>query len=167
MWLSLTGKFRAKWSETIQEEWTSILIENRPDISAEQLMRTVELMNRVLPDACVYGHEKLIAGLELPDPNDRHVLAAAICGQADVIVTLNLKDFPRDQLEPFGIDAQHPDAFCGYLFDLDAAAVVSAARKHRAQLRNPKMDVDQYLLNLAKHGLPQTAKSLSAYRSII
>ena len=124
-------------------------------------------MNTALPDACVFGYEPLIAGLELPDPDDRHVLAAAIAGEADVIVTLNLKDFPVKYLQQFGIDVQHPDEFCSFLFDLDPAAVVSAATSQRATLLNPKMDSDDFLQNLARCGLAQTAKSLSAYRLII
>ena len=73
------------------------------------------------------GHESLISGLKLPDPDDRHVLAAAIRCNASVIVTFNENDFPATALAPYGIEAQHPDLFVDNLFDLDQAAVIAAA----------------------------------------
>ena len=56
-------------------------------------------------------YESLIPSLDLPDPDDRHVLAAAIVGRCDVIVPQNLKDFPANVLDRYGIDKQHPDEF--------------------------------------------------------
>jgi hypothetical protein len=106
MWLALSGRFRAKWSKEIHNEWKRNLLKKRPDLTAEQLDRTSELMAQALPDACVTGYEDLIEGLTLPDINDRHVLAAAICCNASVIVTFNLKDFPSTALRPFGIEAR-------------------------------------------------------------
>ena len=61
------------------------------------------------------GYEDLIEGLHLPDPDDRHVLAAAIRGRTDVIVTANVRDFPPEILTPFEIEAQHPDEFVMHL----------------------------------------------------
>ena len=94
MWLALSGRFRAKWSLEIHNEWKRNLLKNRPDLTAEQLNRTSELMDLALPDACVTGYEDLIEGLTLPDIDDRHVLAVAIRCNASVIVTFNQKDFP-------------------------------------------------------------------------
>lgn len=94
MHLALTGLFRAKWSADVHEEWISALLEKRPDLTRDNLERTRALMDLHAVDALVTGDEDLIPGLRLPDPNDRHVLAAAIRGQADVIVTMNLRDFP-------------------------------------------------------------------------
>jgi hypothetical protein len=101
------------------------------------------------------------------DPDDRHVLAAAIRCGASVIVTFNQADFPRAALEPFGIEAQHPDQFAEFLFDLDPAAVVAAAQRQRSKLKAPTMDVDRFLNNLLKQGLVQTTKSLAKYRAIL
>lgn len=83
-------------------------------------------------------------------------MRAASSGVASVIVTFNEKDFPVATLEPFGIEAQHPDVFIEKLFDLDQAAVVAAARRQRAQLRNPPMDVERYQDVLLRQGLVQT-----------
>lgn len=111
MWLGLSGLFRARWSSQIHGEWKRSLLANRLDLSAEQLDRTSQLMDEAIPDALVSGHETLIPNLVLPDPDDRHVLAAAVRCNADVIVTFNEKDFPADILQPLGIEAQHPDEF--------------------------------------------------------
>lgn len=167
MWLGLSGRFRARWSPQIHDEWKRSLLVNRSDLTSAQLDRTSALMDLSIPDGLVTGHETLIAGLTLPDPDDRHVLAAAIRCNASVIVTFNEKDFPAAALAPYGIEAQHPDLFIDNLFDLDQAAVVAAAQRQRSQLKNPPIDVDQYLDVLLRQGLVQTAKALATYRAIL
>jgi predicted nucleic acid-binding protein len=111
MYLALTDIFRAKWTNTIHEEWMRNVLANRPDLTLAQLERTRDLMNAQVRDCLVTGHEKIIPALTLPDPNDRHVLAAAIRASASVIVTYNLKDFPSKAIAEFEIEAQHPDEF--------------------------------------------------------
>lgn len=96
--LSLSHLFRARWSASIHDEWIRNVLQDRPDLTSEQLNRTRSLMDAAVPDALVRGYAKLVATLELPDPEDRHVLVAAICGRCDVIVTFNLRDFPRSIL---------------------------------------------------------------------
>lgn len=167
MWLALSGRFRARWTLEIHQEWKRNLLKNRPDLKAEQLDRTSDLMDQAIPDACVTGYENLIEGLSLPDANDRHVLAAAIRCSASVIVTFNQKDFPASKLDEFGIEAQHPDEFVDNLFDLDPAAVVAAAQRQRQQLKMPPMDVDPYLELLMRQGLVQSVKALNQYRAIL
>ena len=123
MHLTLIGLFQAKWSLQIQEEWISNLLVNRPDLTRLQLERTQRLMNKHAVDALVSGYEYLIPSLQLPDPNDAHVLAAAIQAHSDVIVTINLRDFPSKILAPYGIEAQHPDEFIMNLFNDNPVAV--------------------------------------------
>jgi hypothetical protein len=91
--------FRAKWTDEIHEEWVGNVLKDRNDLTREQLARTTRLMNESVPDCLVEGYEHLLESVELPDPDDRHVVAAAIHARADAIVTLNLKDFPPDALE--------------------------------------------------------------------
>ena len=167
MWLALSGRFRARWSAQIHEEWKRNLLKNRSDITPEQVDRTSALMDRAIPDALVTGHDVLVPGLNLPDADDRHVLSAAIRCNASVIVTFNERDFPESALSPFGIEAQHPDEFVENLFDLDPAAVVAAAQRQRAQLKNPAMDTEAYLNVLRRQGLVQTAKALVTYQAIL
>lgn len=114
MRLALTDLFRARWTDQIHDEWIRNLLANRADLTAEQLERTRTLMNSHVRDCLVTGYEPLIEGLALPDPDDRHVLGAAIRACASVIVTFNLKDFPANVLEPLGVERQHPDAFSGF-----------------------------------------------------
>lgn len=156
MELALTDLFRARWSEEIHKEWIRNVLKNRPDLEENQLLRTRSFMDANVRDALVTGFESLIPSLKLPDPNDRHVLAAAIRCQSDVIVTFNLKDFPSDYLSSFDVEAQHPDEFILYLLDLYPVQVCRAVEKVRQRLRNPSMDCDRYLQNLLKQGLPQT-----------
>lgn len=167
MWLALSGRFRARWTDLIHDEWVRNLLKNRPELDPANLQRTVERMNAALPDALVTGHEALIDGLTLPDPDDRHVLAAAIRCGASVIVTFNERDFPEDRLAPFGIEVQHPDEFIDNLFDLDQAAVVAAAQKQRHTLKNPPIDADRYLEILQKQGLIRTVKNLAGFRTVL
>ena len=167
MWLAFSGRFRARWSMEIHNEWKRNLLKNRPDLTAAQLDRTSELMDLAIPDACVTGYEMLIEGLSLPDNDDRHVLAAAIRCNASVIVTFNQKDFPSAALAPLGIEAQHPDEFVDNLFGLDPAAVISAAERQRKQLKTPPMDVSTYLDLLSRQGLGQSVKALNEYRAML
>lgn len=102
MWLALSGAFRARWSAQIHDEWKRNLLENRPDLTSDQLDRTICMMNDAVPGAAVTEYEPLVEGLVLPDPDDRHVLAVAIRSNASVIVTFNQNDFPATVLEPLG-----------------------------------------------------------------
>ena len=129
MQLALSDLFSARWTNQIHDEWIRNVLANRPELKRHQLERTCRLMNAHVLDSLVTGYENLIDALTLPDPDDRHVLAAAIRSGADVIVTYNLDDFPKRVLHPLGIEAQHPDLFVTRLLDRDQPAVcaVSAA----------------------------------------
>ena len=160
MYLAVPGIFRARWSEQVQEEWISNLLDSRPDLTRTQLERTRSLMNKHVPDALVTRYEQLIPALTLPDPNDRHVLAAAIRGGASVIVTNNLKDFPDDVLEEYEIESQTPDEFILHLIGLYPAEVCAATEDHRTSLRNPSMSREDYLETLERQGLAKTVRAL-------
>lgn len=167
MELAAGGMFRAKWTDTIHEEWIGNLLAARPELSRAALERTRDLMNRAVPDCLVNGHETLIAGIELPDADDRHVLAAAIASGSDAIVTFNLRDFPRNLLAPFGIEPLHPDDFIHHQFGLNTAAVLIAATRCRARLRNPERTAAEYLDTLERQGLTKTVGVLRAYATVI
>jgi predicted nucleic acid-binding protein len=163
MHLALTGLFQAKWSAAVHEEWICALLRRRLDLSREKLERTRMLMDKHAPDAVVTGYEDLIDGLQLPDPDDRHVLAAAIRGRAGVIVTFNLRDFPAKILRKFGIEPQHRDEFILRWLDLAPGLVAAAARDHRESLKNPAKTIEEYLQALESQGLTQTASILREY----
>lgn len=167
MRLALTGVYRARWSEQIHDEWTRNVLKNRSDLTRTQLDRTVEFMNRAVPDCMVSDYEPLMQGLDLPDEDDRHVLAAAIKCSASVIVTYNLKDFPAEVLKRFEIEALHPDVFLSDIWDLDQAAVLEAVQKQRASLKNPTHTPHELLDTLLKQRLPEIVKHLCNYEMVI
>lgn len=165
--LALTDRFRAKWTDAIHDEWIRNVLKDRSDLTAKQLQRTRELMDSHVRDCLVDGYESLIAGLSLPDVDDRHVLAAAIHARADVIVTYNLRDFPAAVLKPYGLEAQHPDDFIYHLSDLASEDVALSARRCRERLRNPPKTTEEYLSILESQRLPQTVAFLRQMDGLI
>jgi predicted nucleic acid-binding protein len=160
MQLALADLFQARWTDEIHDEWTRNVLANRPDITPASLARCRELMDRHVPDCLVGGYEPLIPTLTLPDPDDRHVLAAAIHGGAELIVTFNLGDFPASALEPYNIEAVHPDEFVARLWSESAEAVLGAVRLHRASLKRPPKTAAEYLTTLEQCRLVVTAARL-------
>lgn len=164
--LATTGLFSAKWSEAIHNEWSRNLLAERPELH-DRLQRTRKLMDEAIPDCLVEGYEPVAEGLSLPDPDDCHVLAAAICAGAQTIVTFNLKDFPEETLRPYGIEAVDPDTSVEQQMDLHEAAVVEVARLHRAALVNPSKDAEAYLETLSAQGLVASADRLREFTGLI
>lgn len=160
--LGQTGLFRARWSEQILDEMVDSIIRRRADLDAGRLARTRRLMCEAVPDCLVTGYETFIDGLALPDPDDRHVLAAAIRCSAQVIVTSNLDDFPGEALEPFNIEAQDPDQFVLDVVNLAPARVAAVIQQQSAALRNPARTVDELLEDLS-NSLPRAAAALQSY----
>lgn len=134
--------YRPIWSADIQKEW----------------LRAA--MDEALPDACVGGYRRLIPVLELPDPDDRHVLAAAIRGKAQVIVTFNEKHFPADTLAEYDLSTQHPDTFLRHLIDLAPSAVRGRLEEMVGALKSPPMTIEDYISLLERQSLPESAAAL-------
>lgn len=131
MYLALSGQFRACWSAAIHEEWTRNLLAARPDLSPAAIKQVRELMDRHVPGALVAGFESLIRDIEQPDPDDRHVVAAAVQTRAEAIVTFNRRDFPDRNLTPLGIRAVHPDDLISDLMELHVGAVLKRLSEFR------------------------------------
>lgn len=162
-----THVYRARWSPHIHEEWIAAVLRTNPNATAEALARTRTLMDQTVPDALVTGYDDLIESLDLPDPNDRHVLAAAIAGRADVIVTANLKHFPDEALEPYGIEVQHPDEFLMHQSDLNHDAFLRCVKRIRSRLVNPPVTAEQYIESLRRCQLSLVAEMIQAVRGLI
>lgn len=167
--MRLAGRriYAPRWTDMIHYEWIEAVLKRRPDITRVQLERTRSLMDQFVLDAIVTDFEDLIPSLKLPDEDDRHVLAAAIKGQADTIVTLNLKDFPLDILQLYNIRPQHPDDFIYRLLEIDMEGVLLTMKEHRSRLKNPPKTSDEYLLTLEKQGLTRTVGIVKEYRKWI
>ena len=126
--------FRVLWSEQVHQEWMEALKRQHPHIPEGRIARIRGLMEAYVEDATVGGYEPLIEGLTLPDPNDRHVLAAAIHGGANVIVTNNERDFPASVLAAYKIAAITPDKFILRLLEADPNLVFTALEADRETL---------------------------------
>jgi hypothetical protein len=165
--LAQAGLVRARWTEAIHDEWIRNVLEDKPALSPERLARTRTLMNEAVRDCLVTGYEDLIGSLSLPDPNDRHVLAAAICANAEVIVTYNLRDFPAETLARFDIKPQHPDDFLVCLLDLAPGVVCAAVKQQRESLRNPPKTAVELLSTLESQGLIQAVARLRHFVDLL
>jgi hypothetical protein len=160
--LSAKGLVQARWTDQILDEVFRSILSNRPDLQAGQLKRTRELMNKALPNALITGYEGLISGLDLPDQDDRHVLAAGIRAGAQVIVTANLSDFPADKLTPYAIEAQHPDEFVLHQLDLSGSVVCNVVVEQAAALKHPRLTLNEVLDALRENGLVHAVSRIRA-----
>lgn len=165
--LAAEGMFRARWSDRIHDEWTRSLLAKRPDLQRASLARTIGLLNEAVEDATIDGFDYLVPTLALPDEDDRHVLAAAIVGHADAIVTFNLKDFPEPLVAPHGIEVLHPDDFLVAQYDLAQIAVLSSIKTMRERLRKPPRTANDVISTLEALGLPQFCALLREAEDLI
>jgi len=162
--LDLAGMLRARWSERIMEECFASILDRRPDLAPGALDRTRELMKVAIPDWEITGFEDLIKELELPDPDDRHVLAAAIRGSAQVIVTSNLKDFPPAILAAHGVGVKHPDDFILERIEEAPGLVAQILMEQAAALKNPPCTIEDVLGAFLDSGLVRSVVRLRDLR---
>lgn len=162
--LGQTDLFRARWTDAILDEVFRSILEDRPDLEPENLARTRQLMCDAVRDCLVTGYEPLIQALELPDGDDRHVLAAAVRCGAQVIVTNNVRDFPESALTPLAIEARIPDEFVLNLLDLCPEVVLETIAKQAAGLKRRQTTVDELLGTLERNGLEKSVAEIRELR---
>jgi predicted nucleic acid-binding protein len=162
MRLAVHRLIRARWTDTIHDEWIEAVLRNRPDLSRERLRRTRELMDLHAEDSLVTGYEHRMKHLKLPDPADRHVLAAGIEADADLILTWNLRDFPAAALSPHGLRADTPDTLLCILIESDRAGIVRVLREARLCLKEPALSAAAYVEILRGQGLAKTCELLDS-----
>lgn len=160
------GLFRARWSDTIVDEWVRSLLARKPD-RADSVHRQVAAMRAHFDNSWVRGYGPLLGGLALPDPDDRHVLAAAIRCGAQHIVTRNLKDFPAEALAPFDVEAIDPDEFLCRTFGLYPEAGIEVFRQMREDYRHPPFRPAEFLMELTAKGMPRLAARLKSSCALI
>ena len=159
-WFAHFDLYTPKWSNNIFDEWKAVMI--RKGVEESVAEKRVQKANGAFPDALVQNYQGLIEQLTLPDVDDRHVLAAAIKTNANVIVTNNLKDFPVEYLESFGLKAISADDFLTDIIDLNHETAIKAFRELVLHKKNPEMDEYQVLESFRKNGLIDTANYLHA-----
>jgi predicted nucleic acid-binding protein len=159
-WFAYYDLYTPKWSEHIFDEWKRVMKEK--GVSEQAANIRIGKANLAFPDALVKNYQGLIDFLELPDKDDRHVLASAIKTNANVIVTNNIKDFPEAYLQSFGLNAKTADDFLTDIIDLNHEQAVAAFKEMVLNKKNPKMDEYEVLNQLRNAGLKDTANYLHA-----
>ena len=165
--LAALDLFQAKWSSDIHRELMKTFGSKRLDLDPATIQRMWLEMNFYFPNALITDYEHLIDDADLPDPDDRHVLAAARHGHCDTIITQNLRDFPVEILKPFGIEVYHPDDFLLVFLETYPDGFLSAIRAIRARLKNPPYTLDAYLANLSQLNLDKTVTELRQYSHLL
>lgn len=152
--MAVAGLYAAKWTERIEDEWIRNLQRDRPELEGK-LQRRRDLMRVAIPDWNVPADacNAVSQGLVLPDRGDVHVLAAAIAGHADCIVTANLRDFPSENLSVHGLCVIHPDDFLIAQFDLDPITALAALKEMRSRSKNPPLAPDEFAAAFERNGL--------------
>ena len=142
--------YQVRWSHQILDEMARNVLENHPDLPEERIERLVRTMERAFPAAMVTGHESLIPSMT-NDPKDRHVMAAAVRGGADVIVTSNVRDFPSEACEPYDVDVQTPDEFLQYQWEIgNPDFLLEVFEDWASHLKNPPLTLEELLERLAR-----------------
>ena len=157
-WFAFHELYTPKWSGHIFDEWRDVML--RKDITPQEAEKRIARANEAFPDALVTNYEPLIDKLTLRDPKDRHVLAAAIKVNANLIITNNLKDFPAEYLASFGLVAKSADDFLTDTIDLNPATALKAFDDLVLNRRNPNLDHFQVLDAFRRNGLKDTADYL-------
>jgi predicted nucleic acid-binding protein len=150
------------WSQRILDEVARNLIADAR-ASEQQARNLIDAMRDAFDEATV--PEDAITKLEpamTNDPNDRHVLAAAVASDAQAVVTLNLKHFPTEACEPFAVEALRPDSFLLDLYGLDSDRVFDVIERQAAVLSRPPMTTNDLLDRLAAT-VPDFAQTLRAH----
>ena len=163
--LAEAGLFRPRWSARILDETQkaiSVITKGATDGSRQR-----KAIEAAFPESLVTGYEVFEDELDLPDPNDNHVLAAAISTSASVIVTDNLADFPEVALAHHAIDAISADDFIADTIELDPSESILALRRMRERFENPALDVPALIHKSEAQGLLQVATLMDEYRSFL
>ena len=155
----------ARWTDEIHDEWIRNLAADTPTIPIERLQATRQLMNNALPGATVSGYEDLAPTVSLPDPDDRHVVAAAIAAGASVILTWNLRDFPATALKKFGLRRQTPDTFLAELYDRAPGLTVGSLANARRNLNKSRVSASDFIDIIGNQKLPQLVTRLKKHRT--
>ena len=153
----------ARWTDQIHDEWVRNVAADAPAIPVERLRAIRRLMNAALPGATVVGYEDLVPTVSLPDPDDRHVVAAAITAGASVIVTWNLRDFPATALKKYGLRRQTPDAFLAELYGGPPDLIVGSLANARRNLNKSRVSASQFIDILGKQKLTQLVTRLNKH----
>lgn len=145
--LADTELYEPLWSETILDEVHRNLITTF-GLPTDKATKRLDHMRSAFPNSAITGYEDLIDTMTT-DTKDRHVAAAAVRGNAALIVTANLRDFPPEALAPYDIEAIHPDDFLRDQLDLAPALTLQCLRQQRTEYSRPQFSVTEFYRTLA------------------
>lgn len=167
LWFAEERLYRPAWSPDILAEWRRSVQRRHPDIGDDKLDEMQAIMSEQFADAEITGYDAIVGALDLPDVDDRHVLAAAIVGRCHGVITANLKHFPPDKVAPFKMEIVHPDDFIVNIIDLHPSRAVAACKRHRAAMTKSNPTQDEYLERYKAAGLIQAHGRLSAHKELL
>src|SRR5882724_10859653 len=150
----------ARWTDEIHDEWIRNLATGAPAIPMERLQMTRRLMNDALPMAMVSGYQEHIRAITLPDPNDRHIVAAGIVAGAALVLTWNLRHFPTKELKRFGLRRETPDGFLSGLYDKVPDLMIGSLANARRNLTKTQVSALDFIGILTNQKLVQLANRM-------
>ncbi len=164
--LSAKDTFRVHWSDCVLEELREALTKNA-GLSSENINYIIEQMSIAFPDALVSGDKGINPKIKLKDKDDIQIVAGAIFGRCDLILTSNIDDFPKEILKPLGIDVQHPDEFLNHHLSLDRDITLETVKEHIKDMKKPPLSFDEYLECLANAGLATFPSALKSAEGLV
>lgn len=166
--LAVSDLYQARWSNLVLDEMKSNLLKNRMDLDPERIDRTICLMNSHIRDCLVEIPNEFVEAIsDIPDLNDRHVVAGAVLSRCHAIVTWNLKDFPDETLGKYRLEAIDPDTFLENQFHLEPGKFLESVATVRQRLIKSPKTAAQYRSTLIKQGLVKTAAILKDFEILI
>jgi predicted nucleic acid-binding protein len=161
--LAVFGTLKPRWSEQILEEFKRSLVRRGVRDPADLDLLVVRMAN-VFPESRVSGFEDLVGQFGCADPDDEHVLAAAVTAKADVLLTFNLRDFPRNSLEKFGVEILHPDDYLLGQAAMDRESTLRAIGSLLEDYDKPQLTAEQFALGMSKEECPKFAEFVMDYQ---
>ena len=159
--------FRLRWSPEIMAETEKAItkILSGRDGASEKARAAVDAMHNAFPEANVTEYDAFLEAADLPDPNDQHVLAAALKTRASMLVTENTKDFPTEVLDRLNLEVKSADEFIADAVELDPALAIRAVAKMRARFARPSLSAEDMLLRMEGVGLTIAASTLRPFQN--
>jgi predicted nucleic acid-binding protein len=158
--LGEAGLYRPRWANEIHEEWIRNVLANQPQRTREQLERRRAFMDMAIGNDLIENYDRHIESLILPDPDDRHVLAAAIEAEAEILLTYNLRDFPEMVVATYGISVLQPDNFLCLFIRKEAETVLLVIEEIRVKRKPPEISQTKLLEKLARLSIPGFVRML-------
>lgn len=157
--LAEAGLYRPLWSDRVLDEVVDAIEAIHPQLASGPARSRADAMQASFEDACVRDWEDLVAGISLPDPDDRHLVAAALQGRADMIVTANVRDFPTEAWSRWASRSSTPTNFLLNQLDLEPDLTIATLRRQATATRRPAITTKALLDHLAKCGVPAFASA--------